>query len=93
MFFAYEDNCFSQSVSVILSYIKKKKKAFKRVKINYGLLGDRLNSKFPSVRLLKCSLKWCSGNNICPYYVTDTKSLIVLCSSAINILFVVNQVV
>lgn len=26
MFFAYEDNCFSQSVSVILSYIKKKKK-------------------------------------------------------------------
>lgn len=78
----------------LLSCSKYKKTAFKRVKINYCFLpGDRLNSKFPSVWLLKCSLKWCSDNGICPYYITNTKSLIGPCLSAISILFVVNQVI
>lgn len=55
------------------------------VKINYCfLLGDRMNSKFASVWLLKCSLNQCSDNSICPYYVTNTKSLIVPCLSAIS---------
>lgn len=92
-----------QSFSVTLFFIDKyvcvcvciyrKLPAFKGVKINYRLLRDKLNSKFPSVQLLKYSLKQCSDNDICPYYIADTKLLIVPCLSAISILFVVNQVV
>lgn len=93
MFFAYEENCFS-SLFLLLCPKYKKNPTFKWVKINYYfLLGDRLNSEFPSVWLLKCSLKWCSDNSICPYYITNTKLLIVPCLSAISILFVVNQIV
>lgn len=53
----------------------KKKKTNQPLKglrsITALLLGARMNSKFPSAWLLKCSLKWCSGNSICPYCIRN----------------------